>query len=140
MQVSGGDFRVPQAPPLVSSSTCPPPPAPQMLPPPPPPPPPQHKHRTQHEEPSSSMPDLGKWARPANYHENNDYSICDGILHLQLSSLGERILLSTLSLPKQPTLAAAGLQALLPGLRGGPVRRSGRDDLPTRAAVTRRSP
>ncbi|CAB0005009.1 unnamed protein product [Nesidiocoris tenuis] len=74
MQVSGGDFRVPVAPPLVSSSTCPPPPpppppppsshaVPQMLPPPPPPPHshPHHKHRTPqpHEEPSSSMPDLG---------------------------------------------------------------------------------
>ncbi|XP_014240379.1 ecdysone-inducible protein E75 isoform X1 [Cimex lectularius] len=50
---SEGDFRVPQAPPVVTSTTCPPPPP--MLPPPPPPPP---KFRTQHEEPSSSMPDL----------------------------------------------------------------------------------
>lgn len=62
---SNGDFRIPNAPPLVSSSTCSPPggSAVIMRPPPPPPPPPARVHIKQHqphEEPSSSIPDLGK--------------------------------------------------------------------------------
>ncbi|CAH0772648.1 unnamed protein product [Bemisia tabaci] len=60
---SNGDFRIPNAPPLVSSSTCSPPggSAVIMRPPPPPPPPPARVHIKQHqphEEPSSSIPDL----------------------------------------------------------------------------------
>ncbi|KAK9504034.1 hypothetical protein O3M35_010475 [Rhynocoris fuscipes] len=63
--VDSGEFRVPQAPPLVTSSTCPP----SMRPPPPPPPPKHHRNHHQQqqqqqlhhqEEPSSSMPDLGR--------------------------------------------------------------------------------
>lgn len=64
-----GDFRMPHAPapaPIVSSSTCSPPGSVVMRPPPPPPPKiihrlPDIKHeRIHHEEPSSSIPDLGK--------------------------------------------------------------------------------
>lgn len=66
-----GDFRMPHAPapataPIVSSSTCSPPGSVVMRPPPPPPPKMIHrlqdiKHeRIHHEEPSSSIPDLGK--------------------------------------------------------------------------------
>lgn len=62
------DFRVPSAPAaVVSSSTCSPP-GPLMRPPPPPPPPrpriteikTERTVHTPHEEPSSSIPDLGK--------------------------------------------------------------------------------
>lgn len=57
---------------VVSSSTCSPPAAPMR--PPPPPPPPKHQHagaakgpepRPNHEEPSSSIPDLGESLSPA---------------------------------------------------------------------------
>lgn len=59
-----GDFRVPPAPPLVTSSTCSPPGGNIVMRPPPPPPPKIHRpemktERIHHEEPSSSIPDLG---------------------------------------------------------------------------------
>lgn len=65
--LTNGDFRVPPAPPLVTSSTCSPPGGGSVVMRPPPPPPPKthrpevKQERIHHEEPSSSIPDLGKW-------------------------------------------------------------------------------